>query len=872
MQITEWRYFEGPNPHCHRPMLELCLDLGEYTEVTTASLAAFTPKLLSALPGLSDHSCGLGYPGGFAVRLREGTLLGHVLEHTALELLHETGFEGNYGKTRQVRRTSVYRIAFESPDGAVGKAAADAGLKILHALLASEELALDEARRSLREICARRCLGPSTEAIRRAAIARDIPVRRLPESSMLELGQGKYLRRVQATLTDATSTVAVDIAQDKQRCKALLQEHGIPVPEGIVAHSAEEAARAALKIPLPLVVKPVTGSQGRGVSVQLRRLRDVRRAVPLAQAISGDVLIERHVYGAEYRLLVVGGRVVAAAERIAPSVVGDGQRTVAELVARENRNPHRGDGHERPLTRIALDDIARYCLAGQGLTPESVPKVGQRVLLRDSTNLSTGGTARDCTDEMAPRVRRLAERAAAVVGIDVAGVDVVTRDIRDDDGPIWVLEVNAAPGIRMHHYPSDGRPRDVAGAIVESLFPSGSPSRVPLAAITGSNGKTTTVRIVREMLRRRGLVVGFTSTDGHGVDDDYIGRGDDAGPASARAVLSDKRVQAAVLEVARGGISRGGLGYDAADVGCVLNVTGDHLGQDGIDTIAELAHVKALVIEAVRPQGRVVLNADDPVALGLTARARAPIVYFSTAQDHLAVRRHITAGGEAIVATGNDVLLHAKGRVERIASLDELEFTQGGRLAPMLENALAAAAVGYGLGLLPQEIGEGLRAFRSDPEHNPGRMNVYEVRGVRVVVDYGHNAHALSSVAPSLRSLARGSLRGVIGMPGDRRDEDALELGTLAAQLFDHVYCKEDRDRRGRPQGDMALRIAQGVRAGGGRPRVVLDECEALREALRESSPGDVVAVFYEELGPVLEEISHQACGAKPEADALGRV
>ncbi len=855
MHITEWRYFEGPNPHCHRPMFELCLDLGNFAEATTAHRPRVAESLLGALPGLATHTCGLGFSGGFAVRLREGTYFGHVLEHTALELLHETGFEGTYGKTRQIRNTAVYRIAFEAPEAEVGKAAAELARRLLLALLAEEEFDLEAGRVHLRKLCDRRCLGPSTEAIRRAALLRGIPVRRLPESSGLELGQGQYLRRVQATLTDAASTVAVDIAQDKQRCKALLREHGIPVPEGIVVRSAADAARGALGLPLPLVVKPVSGSQGRGVSIQLRRLRDVRQAVSIAQSVSEEVMIERQVFGREYRLLVVGGRVVAAAERMAPAVSGDGEHSVAELVARENLNPLRGDGHERPLTRIALDSIARFCLARQGLTPDSVPAAGLRVLLRDATNLSTGGTARDCTDEVAPSMRRLAERAAAVVGIDVAGVDLVAEDIAADNSPAWMLEVNAAPGIRMHLYPSVGTPRDAAGAIVESLFPPGSPSRVPLAAITGSNGKTTTVRLVREMLQGRGLTVGFTSTDGHGVGDEYFGRGDDAGPRSARAVLSDRRVQAAVLEVARGGLSKGGLGYDVADVGCLLNVTGDHLGQDGIETLADLTHVKSLVIEAVRPQGRVVLNADDPVALQLGTRAKARIVYFSASADHLAVRRHLAAGGEAVVASQGAVMLHAQGRVQHIADLEDLPFADAGRNRPMLENALAAAAVGYGLGLLPQEIAEGLRAFKNDAEHNPGRMNVYDLQGVRVVVDYGHNAHALASVSPALRAMAEGSLRAVIGMPGDRRDEDALALGKVAAQVFDEVYCKEDRDRRGRARGEMAMRIAQGVRAGGGQPRVVLDECKALREALRRSAPGDVVAVFYEKLGPVLAEI-----------------
>lgn len=871
MQITEWRYFQGPNPHCHRPVLELRLDLAGLAEVTTAQRPHVVPYLLENLPGLSDHYCGLGFPGGFAVRLHEGTLFGHVLEHLSLELLHEAGFSGTYGKTRQIHETDHYMVVFEAPEPDVGHCAADIALRLLEALLSREEFPLAAERRRLEETYARRCLGPSTEAIARAAQARGIPVRRLAASSVLELGQGQYLRRVQATLTDRTSTVAVDIAQDKQRCKEILREHGIVVPDGIVVQTQEAAMHAAQTLPLPVVVKPVSAGQGLGVSVHLRRPRDVRRAFAIAQGVSGEVLVERQVFGREYRLLIVDGHMAAAAERIRPQVTGDGERTVAQLVERENLDPQRGGGHERPLTRIVLDDIARFCLSRQGLGPKSVPKAGQGVFLRDSANLSTGGTARDCTDEVAPRLRRMAERAAAVIGLDIAGVDIVAQDIADDTGPAWVLEVNAAPGIRMHLYPQDGQPRDAAGAIVESLFPPGSPSRVPIVAISGSNGKTTTVRLVREMLRRRGLVVGFTSTDGHGVGDEHLGRGDDAGPRSARAILSDQRVQAAVLEVARGGISRGGLGYDAADVGCILNVTGDHLGQDGIQTIAELAHVKSLVIEAVRPHGRVVLNADDPVALRMCARAGAPLVLFSTSQDHLAIRRHVAAGGDAVVAAHGAITLLTDGDAQQIADLAQLEFTDGGGLRPMLENALAAAACGFSLGLLPEEIAQGLCSFRNDEEQNPGRMNVYDVQGVRVVVDYGHNVHALSAVAPAIRAMGPGRLLGVVGLPGDRRDEDALALGRLAAQAFDVVFCKEDEDRRGRDQGEMALLVAQGARLGGGRPRVVLQECQALREALRESVPGDVVAVFYENLDGVLGEIRRHTSRRRETAGALGQ-
>ena len=862
MQILAWRYFEGPNPHCHRPMIEIELELGRLAERTTQELLGFTETLLQDIPGLGDHHCSLGYPGGFLLRLREGTRLGHVLEHVALELLHLCGAEGVYGKTRQIRRSSRYRVAFEAPEAEVGHVAAELACRYLDSLVAQQPLALADGQLGLQEICARRCLGPSTRAITQAALQRDIPVRRIGATSILELGHGRHMRRVQATLTDRTSAVAVDLAADKQRCKEILAAQGIPVPRGRVVESAAEAVAAQAALGCQVAVKPLASCQGRGVTLGLTREDEIREAFEVARTVMPEVLVEEQVQGRHYRLLVVGGRLVAAAQRLQAQVTGDGRSSVRELVAQLNLDPRRGVGHEKPLTRVPLDAIAVRCLSRQGLTPDDVPPLGRTVMLREAANLSTGGSAVDVTDDVAAPHRSLAQRAALGIGLDVAGVDMVAQDIADPGSPAWVLEVNAAPGIRMHHHPTLGEPRDAAGAIVEALYPPGSPSRVPLVAITGSNGKTTTVRLVRQMLEATGLVVGYTCTDGHGVGGDSLGSGDDAGPRSARAVLRDPRVEAAVLEVARGGIARGGLGYDRADVGCILNVTGDHLGQDGVDTIEQLRLLKALVAEAVRPGGRVVLNADDSGTPDLQQRAAAPAILFAAKPDGIVLRRHVAAGGEAVVAAEGQLAVVRGGRAEAILPLSEIAVADGGAWQPMLENALAAAACAVGLGLPPAAIASALRSFRSDSGQNPGRLNVHELGDVRVVVDYGHNAAALSAVAPGLRAMAQGRLIGVVGLPGDRRDEDALALGRTAALAFDVVFCKEDQDRRGRAPGEMAQRVAQGVRLGGGRPHVVPAERDALREALGQARAGDVVAVFYEKLQPILEEIARWRSGA----------
>ena len=869
MQILAWRYFEGPNPHCHRPMLELELELGQLAERTTAEFPGFTDTLLGDVPGLHDHHCSLGYAGGFVLRLREGTRLGHVLEHVALELLHGCGAEGVYGKTRQIGRTSRYRIAFEAPETEVGRAAAELACRYLGALVAAEPFALEREHIGLRELYGRRCLGPSTAAIVQAAQRRDIPVRRVGATSILELGHGRYMHRVQATLTDRTSAVAVDLAGDKQRCKEILAAQGIPVPAGYLVEDADGAIAAQEALGCQVAVKPLAGCQGRGVTLGLTEPGEIRAAVDVARAVMPELLVEEQVEGRHYRLLVVDGHLVAAAQRLQAQVTGDGRSSVGELVAQLNRDPRRGTGHEKPLTQVPLDAIALRCLGRQGLTPADVPPVGRTVLLREAANLSTGGSSVDVTDDVAAPHRALAERAALAVGLDVAGVDMVVPDIADPESPAWVLEVNAAPGIRMHHHPTLGEPRDAADAIVQSLYPPGSFARVPLVAVTGSNGKTTTVRLVRQMLEGAGLTVGYTCTDGHGVGRDSLGRGDDAGPRSARAVLRDRRVEAAVLEVARGGIARGGLGYDRADVGCILNVTGDHLGQDGVETIEQLQLLKALVIEAVRPGGRVVLNAEDPGTPRLQQRAAAPVILFAARPDGVVLRRHVAAGGEAVVAAEGQLAVVRGGRAEAILPLADIAVAAGGTWQPMLENALAAAACAVGLGLPPAAIAETLISFRSDPGQNPGRLNVHEVGEVRVVVDYGHNTAALAAVAPGLRAMTGGRLLGVIGLPGDRRDEDAFALGRTAAAAFDVVYCKEDLDRRGRAQGEMAQRVAQGVRLGGKRPRLVLSEREALRDALREAAPGDVVTVFYEKIGPILDEIAQWQSRSAPQGKSV---
>jgi cyanophycin synthetase len=850
--IREWRYFPGPNVHCHRPVMELIVDLEDLAHKTTRDLPHFNPALLAAFPGLREHYCGLGFPGGFALRLSEGTYFGHVAEHVALELLDRHGHPVVYGKTRSVGG-GCYMVVFEAPLAELGLEAARTALAVVTALAKDGANDVARAVQAFRQKAAEVRLGPSTEAIVRAAERRNIPVRRLGPNSFVQLGWGVFTRRVEATLSSLSSAVAVDIACDKELTKTVLRMAGLPVPRGGVAQTREEALEIAARIGWPVVLKPVCGNQGRGVVTGVRSRRDLFQAFATAAAHGRPVVVEEEIPGRQYRLLVVGDEVVAAAERMPPTVVGDGVHTVAELVAIENADPRRGEGHERPLTRIVIDGTARRQLRRQGLTPDSVPPAGAVVLLRDSANLSTGGVATDVTDSVSPALRSLARRAAQAVGLDIAGVDILAPDPSAAHGV--VIEVNACPGIRMHEHPWRGRSQAAGEAIVRHLFPFGD-GRIPVVAVTGTNGKSTTVRLVAHLLRRSGRLVGMTTTDGVFVGDEEVLHGDCAGPRSAEVVLYDPRVEAAVLECARGGLRRGGLAFDRADVGILLNISDDHLGQDGIETLEDLLHVKSLVVEAVRPDGYAVLNADDPWVLQARHACRSGVILFSQNADNLAVKKWLQQGGTAVFVRNGRMMLGRRAVEEEICRVAELPFTLGGRATCMVENALAAAAAGIALGLPRSEVAAGLRSFQGGDRQNPGRLNLYEVGDVRILVDYGHNPAALEAVVRTARALSPRRLVGVVGMPGDRRDEDAIRFGVIAGRGFDRLYVKEDKDLRGRRPGELAELIARGARSTGQSVEIVLDEPAALRRALDEADAGDLVVVLYEKLEPLLSVIA----------------
>ncbi|AKJ27856.1 cyanophycin synthetase [Caldimonas brevitalea] len=848
MKIIECRVLRGPNLHARKPCLEAVLDLEELDEVDSNTLPGFVERLVDWLPGLHQHHCSPGHAGGFIERLHEGTWLGHVTEHVQLELQSMVGPEVRFGRTRMIPgRPRCYRVVCAYKIEAVAVRALHHAVALVQAAVDGRAFDLEAAQSELRRLASRHGPGPSTSAVIEAAAGRGIPVLPLSDDGALyQLGWGALQRRIDATLTSETRQVSVDIACDKEQTKQLLAIAGIPVPRGRTVDTLEAALEAAREIGGTVTLKPLGGNQGKGVSTQVSTPEQVAVAFERAQHYDGDVIVEQTVSGYDHRVLVVGRRVVAVARRRPPTVVGDGRANIRELVDRLNADPRRGEGHDSALTLVPLDDSARDTLATQGLTLDSVPPAGTEVRLRGNANLSTGGVAEDVTDIVHPSTAALCVRAARRIGLDVAGIDVVCEDITrplDEQGGA-LIEVNAAPGIRMHEWPYRGEPRAAGRAIVDSLFAPHEDGRIPLVAVTGTNGKTTTVLAIDHVLRATGRRTGCATTEGVFIDGQPIMAGDCSGYWSAQAVLTDPDVEAAVLETARGGILKRGLGFDRCDVAVVLNIAADHLGQDGIDTLEDLARVKSVVADAAT--GAVVLNADDPhcVAMTETVRPGAEILYFSMDPHNLVLARHLRGDGRAVVLRQGVIWLQGRGWGHPVIETAGLPFTFGGKAPHNVANALAAVAALVALRLHPDDIARALARFSCSAESNPLRMNVFEVRGVRVVVDYAHNPAAFEALLETVRLWRAPRVVGVVSAPGDRRDAELEEVGGICARHLDEMVVFELDEDRGRRRGETAEVILRGAEGAGAdhQPReAVLPVREALARALQRCRPGDVL-------------------------------
>ena len=870
MEILERSVYVGPSHYAHFPVIRLALDLGILEEWPTKRLGdAFVAALLDALPGLQEHGCSYGEPGGLVRRMTEdeGTWLGHVLEHVAIELQNVAGVKVTFGKTRSAGRTGVYDVVFEYEQDDVGIAAGDLALELLHSLLprelrpaghADDGFDLTARREDFIRYAQRRALGPSTASIVHAAEARGIPWLRLNEQSLIQLGYGCHQQRIQATITGRTSHVAVELASDKEETNRILSRLGLPVPKQRLVKTAELAVSAAERIGYPVVTKPYNGNHGRGVSIGLASAEDVQAGFVRAMEHSASVIVESFIAGHDHRMLVVNGELIAVSKREPGKVVGDGTHTIDELVAMVNADPRRGIGHEKVLTQIELDSQARAVLAKRGYTSATIPPNGEEVYLRLTANLSTGGTATDMTDVVHPDNAEMAVRAIKAIGLDIGGVDFLSPDItqsyKDVGGAI--CEVNAAPGFRMHAAPSEGRPRDAAGKVIDMLFPRNAPSTIPIAAITGTNGKTTTARMLAHIHKLAGKRVGLTTTDGVYIDGQRTVEGDMTGPTSARIVLSDPAVEVAVLETARGGLLRAGMAVRHVDVGAVLNIQPDHLGQKGIETLEQLAEVKRTIVEVATDTA--VLNADDPLTLRMAAYTNAKHVCYVTMDPaHDLVREHIRAGGRAcaieVGVNGHMITIYDHGAHIPLLWTHLIPATLEGRAAFNVQNAMFAAAMAFSMGVKLEDIRHGLRTFDSTFFQAPGRLNVYDQHPFKVLYDYGHNAHAVSALGQLVNRMGvKGRRICVLTAPGDRRDEDIHAIGAVAAAArFDFYICRRDDGARGRGFDEVPRMIAASL-ADNGIPddhiTIIVDEQEAIEAALTMARANDLVLIFADAL------------------------
>ncbi|ART47282.1 cyanophycin synthetase [Acidovorax carolinensis] len=855
MDVSRTRALRGPNLWSRHMAIEAVVACAE-SERAIARMAGFEDRLRALFPAI-----GVLHPEGGSGDVS----LAHVLQTAALALQAQAGCPVTFARTTTTTDPGVYQVVVEYSEEAVGRQAFEDAQRLINAALDQGEFDAEAAIASLRELDEDERLGPSTGAIVDAAVARDIPFRRLTRGSLVQFGWGSKQRRIQAAEIDSTSAVAESIGQDKDLTKRLLHAAGVPVPLGQPVDTVEEAWEVALKVGLPVVVKPQDGNQGKGVTVNITDRAQLEEAYRNA-ADYGTVMVERFLPGHDFRLLVVGDQLVAAARREPPQVLGDGQHTVRELVDQVNLDPRRGEGHATSLTKIRLDDIAVARLAMQDLTPDSVPSKGQRVILRNNANLSTGGTATDVTDDVHPEVAARAVAAAQMVGLHICGVDMVAetvlRPLEEQGGGF--VEVNAAPGLRMHLAPSYGKPRNVGQAMVDRLFAHGDNGRIPVVAVTGTNGKTTTARLIAHLFTAQGMRVGMTNTDGVYVNGRQIDSGDCSGPKSARNVLLHPEVDAAVFETARGGILREGLGFDRCQVAVVTNIgAGDHLGLNYITTVEDLAVLKRVIVQNVATTGYAVLNATDPIVAAMASACPGKIIYFASDRHHPVMATHRAQGHRTVYVDG-DSIVAAEGSWRETIHLRDVPITRNGKIGFQVENVMASVAAAWGAGLPWQTIRRGLSGFVNDSDNAPGRFNLMDFKGATVIADYGHNPDAMRALVQAVEALPGNRRSVVISGAGDRRDEDIREQTVILGAAFDDVILYQDAAQRGRGDGEVMALLREGL-AGAARTQHVEEirgEFVAIDAALDRLQPGDLCLVLVDQVEEALAHLARRCAEA----------
>ena len=859
MNILELRALRGPNYYSRYQAIYMRLDIEDLEDKPSDKVPGIADKLEAVFPTIYGHRCSVGEPGGFLQRVRNGTFAGHMVEHVAIELQNLIGFSVGYGKSVDSYTKGIYHIVFRYRDEATGIAAGEAAVAIVRKLYDGGHVDLAPIIAHLKEVRDANALGPSTGAIVDAAKARDIPWYNLTEgTSYTQLGHGVKQRRFQATVTDESGIIGHSIADDKDWTKQILGDAGIAVPKGTTCYTWDEVKAAAEWIGWPVVTKPLAGNHGRGVTTDIGNLEDLKSGHEAALARIRDnsdaVIVESYIKGEDHRMLVVGGKLIAAARRRPAHVAGDGKSTIQALIDTANKDPRRGVGHENVLTRIHVDAQTHRMLEQAGLTLDSVPGDGEMVFLKSTANISTGGTATDLTDEVHPDIRFSMERIARHVGLDIIGIDLLAENLTTPlaQQSAGVVEVNAGPGFRMHMAPTHGTPRPVGKHVVDMLFPDPVDNgRIPITAITGTNGKTTTTRLTSHILRQSGHSVGMGCTGTVEIDNHVILRGDYSGPAAAQAVLREPTVEHAVLEVARGGIMRRGLGFDECDVGVLLNIASDHLGERDIHTLEELARCKTVVVDSVKKEGGYcVLNADDPLVMEHgTYWARGEIIYFTMNPDNPELQDHLSEMGMVLtVRNGRIVLLRGKVMVD-IVGVNDVPIAFEGHAPFNVQNAMAAAATALAHGIEIDDIRAGLLTFHPTPAQMPGRTNYFEADGVKCLIDYGHNVPALVALEPLVKGLGQKRRIGVSTAPGNRRDEDLEALGAQLAKMCDVVYVYES-DARGRAEGEVAKLIRDGAAAAGSKSEVhlIMSEQDAVDRAIGEAKPGDFLLLLVDDI------------------------
>lgn len=859
MFILESRALRGPNYFHQKPVILIKVDLEELEEKPTDLVPDFKDNLEMMIPTMIDHTCSPGVRGGFFQRLKRGTWAGHVAEHIAIELQNLIGHNITYGKTVTLKDKGKYLIAYRYLNEAVGLMAGEMAIEITNNLFNGKTTSIEPYLKKLNEVNDETQFGPSTRSIVNEAEKRGIPHIRLNEYSYVQLGTGIFQRRIEATLMDSTSSLAVEIAGDKERTKNILKESNIPVPDGVIVNDEEDLSDVVSKLKFPLVVKPVSGNHGRGVTTNIKTYGGLIHAFNKAGEISSSVIVEQYLEGNDYRLLLIDGKLEAATLREPAFVMGDGTKNIRELIEEENLNPDRGDGHSKNLTKITFDSDMDFALSEKNLNLESIPKKYEKVYVKTTANISSGGTAIDITDIVHPYNKVMAERIANIIGLDVMGIDIIAKDIETPikKGSGGIIEVNAGPGFRMHLAPTLGKPRNVAKAVVDMLFPEDVESQIPICAITGTNGKTTTTRLVNHIISSNGKTVGMSSTDGVIVDNLPILKGDYSGPGGAQAVLKDKRSEVAVLEVARGGIIRRGLGFKECDVGVLLNVSSDHLGLDGIDTLEDLTRVKSTVTCSVKQDGFAIFNADNKQCLMYTDKTPGNIVYFSKNKDNPLLSQKLKGKNFNVTIIDDSVVIQkASGDIEIVNVLD-VPMTFRGTAEFNIENVLAAVAICYALGISIENIKSGLLSFEMSIGQSPGRMNLIEIGDFHVIIDYGHNAGAYKSTGEFIMNFTNGrKLRLACGV-GNRRTEDILEMGRVGAKYSDY-YVLSDATPKKRKVGETSGLLKQGLIEGGFDEKnieIIYDEYEAVDHLLNMAQSGDLVFLQIDDVPGIINQV-----------------